>query len=467
MSILELAVRGGTVVTADGSSHRDLGIRGGKVVVVAAPGDLPVAERTIDATGSFVLPGIVDPHTHPGNFRSVCDDIPTETRSAAIGGVTTIISTVKAPRLTEGGEVGSVGSYLDGFEPVCRAIESGAHVDVAFSFVVMTPQHADEIPAYVEGCGVRSFKFFLLCPPTSEWGKRVGMPIFPDEGTVFKGFQACAATGSLAMVHAENRQITEALTAGSGAVLADAAAWEARFPAAFEASEIRKAAHFARMTGAPLYVVHVSSAEGLRAVEAERAAGAEVTAETCPQYTTLTLEDDGDRGALVKFNPPVRRRSDAAALWEGLASDRIQCTGSDHVPGLRGPHKQLDEGIGEALPGSPGVATLLPLLWTRGLEAGRFGLERLVAIASTNPAKAFGLYPRKGELAPGSDADLVVIDPGDRRAVRAGELHSWADWTAYEGMELSGWPSLTVLRGAVVARDGQPVGRPNGRYLPR
>ena len=467
MSTLDLALVGGTVATSDGVSRRDIGVRDGKVAVIAAPGQLPPAVETINLRDQYVLPGLVDPHTHPGNFRSVCDDIPPETRSAAVGGVTTIVATVKSPRLVASDQVESVGSYLDGFEAARESIESAAHVDVAFSFVIMTAQHAGEIPAYAEQCGVRSFKFFLLCPPISEWGRRVGMPVFPDEGTVFRGFQACAETGSLAMVHAENRQITEALAAAASADVSGVADWEARFPGMLEASEIRKAAVFSRLTGAPLYVVHVSSIEGLDAVDAARHEGTAVIAETCPQYTTLSIEDHGDLGARVKFNPPIRYRRDAAALWEGLASERIQCVGSDHVPGDSGRDKQLDQGVGRALPGSPGLATLLPLLWTHGVEPGRIGVQRLVAIACTNPAKAFGLYPRKGELAPGSDADMVVIDPGVRRTVRASDLHSWANWTAYEGMELAGWPTLTLLRGAVVARAGLPEGRASGRYLAR
>jgi dihydropyrimidinase len=357
-------------------------------------------------------------------------------------------------------------SYLDRFAYARRAADEQAHVDVGYSFIVMTLRHATEIPAYVRECGVTSFKFFLTNPPSTAWGARVGMPLFPDDGAAFVGFRNCAEAGALAMVHAENGQVIKAageLLAGGSTGLA---AWEARFPGMLEATEVRKAAGFARATGAHYYAVHVSSREGLAAADAARAEGTRLTAETCPQYLVLDLESSAERGPLAKFNPPVRHRADAEALWAALADGRIGAVGSDHVPNLRR-RKIPDGSIETAIAGSAGVATLLPLLWTHGVRTGRITPERLVELASTGPARTFGLWPAKGAIAPGADADLVVVDPETARPVDPAALASWADCSAYEGMSLVGWPTLTLLRGRVVAADGRPVGGPTGRYLPR
>jgi dihydropyrimidinase/dihydroorotase len=487
MATLDLAILGGQLVAPDGVRFADIGVIGQQIAAVAAPGHLPPARRTIDAAGDYVLPGLVDPHTHPGNFRPLSDDIASETRSAAAGGVTTMFGTVKAARMgfqtNEIARPEDVVSYLKVWEAGIKIASTLAHVDVAYSFIISTREQAQEIPEYVRECGVRSFKFFLTYPPTSEWGARVGMPLFPDEGTVFLGFRRCAETGSLAMVHAEHGQAIHAVGHELAAGKHGLEAWEAHFPGALEASEVRKAAYFARSVGVTYYGTHISSVEGLRAVEQQRQEGSSVIAETCPQYLVLNLEQHAERGALGKFNPPVRHRRDADALWNALGRGAIQCLGSDHVPNQRarklglslqhgqtGGHNSSISGDGSvehAIPASPGVATLLPLLWTHGVTAGRITPERLVELCCEAPARAFGVYPRKGTLMPGADADLVIVNARETRPVDPARLHSWADFSAYEGMELAGWPRLTLLRGQVVAENGEPVGTARGRYLAR
>jgi dihydropyrimidinase len=381
-----------------------------------------------------------------------------------------MLGTVKVTRMAadspEVTDQADAVSYLDRFAYALDSVARDAHVDVGFSFVVMTRQHAAEIPAYVRECGVTSFKFWLTNPPSTRWGARVGMPLFPDDGTVFLGFRRCAEVGALAMVHAENGQIIDVVGAELAAEEEGLRAWEARFPGVLEASEIRKAAGFARATGARYYAVHVSSNEGLAAVDAARRDSTDVVAETCPQYLALDLESAFDSGPLAKFNPPIRRRADADALWTALAAGAIDAVGSDHVPNLRA-HKIPDGSVESAIAGSAGVATLLPVLWTHGVATGRIAVERLAEIASAAPARAFGLYPRKGVIRPGSDADLVVVDPSARRTVDPAALASWADCSAYEGMELVGWPTMTILGGRLVAEGGRPVGEPTGTYLHR
>ena len=468
--MLDLAIAGGIAVFPEGPQLADIGIHGERIAVIAEPGRLPAATRVIAATGRFVLPGLVDPHTHPGNTRPLAADLASETRSAALGGVTTMLGTVKVPRFRSDSPAlttpADAISYLAAFPPIRRAVDSIAHVDVGFSFVVMTAEHATDIPRMVSDCGVLSFKFMVTYPPTTTWGARVGMPIFPDDGVIFAGFRACAAAGALAMVHAENAQVIEAIGAQLVAGRAGLAAWEARFPGYLEASEIRKAAGFAQAAGARCYIAHVTSREGMAAVELARNEGVDLWAETCPQYLALDLERDEARGLLAKFNPPVRRRADVDVLWAALASGRIAAVGSDHVPNPRS-LKMGDGTIEGATAASPGVATLLPLLWTFGVQAGRIRPEQLASVASEGPARLFGLFPRKGAIRPGADADLVVCDPATSRRVDPATLESAADYSAYEGIELVGWPTVTVLRGRVVAEGGRVVGPPRGRYLHR
>jgi len=469
--LLDTAVVNGTLVTPGGVYAADLGIADGKIAAVARPGELPPARETLDASGRHVFPGVVDPHTHPGNFRPLADDIRSETRSAAVGGVTTMLGTVKCMRMGYTmrplAEPEDAISYLDAFPDARRIADEEAHCDVGYSFIMMHEAHAAEIPACVRECGVTSFKFFLSYPTVSEWGKRVGMPLFPDEGTVFLGFRNAAATGALAMIHAENNlvgRVLEPELLASGRQ--DLGVWEAHFPGTLEASEIRKAAYFAGLVGCRLYPAHVSSAAGLAAVRAARADGVRITGETCPQYLVLDLEQEPERGLAIKFNPPVRARAEAEALWAAVADGTLSCLGSDHVPNLR-ERKIVPGNVWHTLPGSPGLATLLPLLLDRGVRAGRLTLEQVAAVCCEGPARAFDLYPRKGALQVGSDADLALVDLDLRRTVDAATLHGWSDFSAYEGMELVGWPTLTMLRGRVIMRDGVPVGPPTGRYLAR
>jgi dihydropyrimidinase len=351
-----------------------------------------------------------------------------------------------------------VCSYHDVFSLARAAVES-AHVDVGFSYIIMDDRHAREIPEYVERHGVRSFKFFVGNQGPSPWSGRVGMPTFGDDGVNYRGFREAASAGALAMVHAENQQVARVLQAELGRDPADLRTWSRHSPDWGEAEAIRRAAFFSAEVRGRLYAVHLTSGRG--AAEVARAKAERpgmVLGETCPQY--LVLHDRHSAGLLAKCTPPVRTREDNEALWQALADGTIDCVGTDHIHQSRA-RKMVGDDVWRTNAGVPGHETLLPLL----LSAGRLSLPLVAAVTSTNAARAFGLWPRKGAIAVGCDADLTLVDLGKRRRVSAGELVTSADFTPYEGMELRGWPVLALLRGQVIMQDSRPTGRATGRYL--
>lgn len=459
---LDLVVSGGTVVTPDGVAAFDIGVREGRITRLGAPGTLAGAE-IVEARGRHVFPGLIDPHTHPGNYRPFEQDIAEETRAAAAGGITALLGTVKCTRLgqpfREVTTPDDVCSYHDVFPLARKAMDELAHVDVGLSYVVMDARHAREIPEYAAQHGVRSFKFFVGNAGPGPWSGRVGMPAFGDDGVYFLGFRETGRIGALAMVHAENQQVARALQPELAARGSDLRAWALHSPGWAEAEVVGRCAMFAARTDATLYVVHMTSADAVHAVaraQAERPG--RVIGETCPQY--LVLHDRHPAGLLAKFHPPVHRPEDNDALWRGLADGTIDCVGTDHIPQPRA-RKVVERDVWKTTAGAPGHETLLPLL----LSSGRLSLPRIAAVTSANVARAFGLWPRKGAIAVGFDADLVLVDLGHRRVARAADFVTSADFTPYEGMELAGWPVMTILRGRVVMRDGRPVGPPTGRYL--
>lgn len=461
---VDLVVAGGTVVDPDGVYPADVGVTAGTILCLAAPGSLSGAE-VVDARGLHVFPGLIDPHTHPGNYRPFEQDIAEETRAAAAGGITTILGTVKCTRLGQPFRTVTtaedVCSYHDVFPLARKAMDTQAHVDVGLSYVIMDARHAREIPEYAAQHGVTSFKFFPGNAGPGPWSGRVGMPVFGDDGVQFRGFREAARVGALAMIHAENQQVARALQPELAAEAADLRAWALHSPGWGEAEAVGRAAAFAAQVGARMYVAHVTSAEGVAAVARARAERpGQVIGETCPQY--LVLHDRHPAGLLAKFIPPVHGREDNDALWRALANGVIDCMGTDHIPQPRA-QKLVEGDVWQCGAGGPGHETLLPLL----LSAGRLSLPRVAAVTSANTARVFGLWPRKGAVAVGFDADLTLVDLGRRRVVRAADFVTSGDFTPYEGMELTGWPVVTILRGRVIMKDGRPVGPPTGRYLER
>ncbi len=451
---LDLVVRGGTVVTAEGRQEASLGISEGRIAQI---GGAMTADREIDATGQVVTPGGVDPHVHLNverldpNEPDWVDDYTSGSEAALAGGVTT---------------VGNM-SYVLPWETIADRVRAEsvlvakqAIADVFLHAVILTPtsQILTEVTPAV-AAGQSSVKIFM-CFPSFEAGARQFTQIM----------RATGQAGGMTLIHCEDLATVECCTA----VLSERAHTamehfaESR-PVASESIAVERAIAMCRATGAPTYIVHVSSAAALAACVAARAEGLPLYVETRPLYLYLT-EDRyrGPDGPLYVAQPPLRAPADCQALWRGLADGTIDTLASDHAPWTRA--LKLDPKLDVAHP-RPGVAeldTMLPLFFTEAVTTQRLSLERFVALTSTNAARLFGLYPRKRTIAVGSDADLVIWETGGRRTIRDADLFSRAAHTVYAGRELRAWPRTTIRRGEVVFDGGRILGRPGGgQIVPR
>ena len=448
----DLFIRDARVVRPDALFDCGLVIREGRVVAVLAPGETASARRTLDAGERPVLPGLIDTHVHLGNAaQSFAADCATESRHAVTGGVTTLLPFVITRE-----------AYLDALPGLQRAVGEGL-VDMAFHAIIIREHQVDEIPRMAHEFGVRAFKTFMAYK-----GREIspsGIQGLGDD-TIFSVFQKVAAIpGGIAIVHCENMDVIELhqkpfVAAGRQ----DTAAWSEARPEFGELEAIRRMALFAEAAGVQLLVPHMGVGLGSEFLRQKQWGRGRVATETCPHY--LALDKDTDRGVQGKVNPPLRSRPHVEALWQRLTDGTIDVLGSDHCPYTR-TVKGTD--LWTARAGiTGGSAMILPVLLTEGLQRGRLSLPQIVALTSYNAARLFGLYPRKGALDVGSDADLVVVDPDREVKVDLTALNSVVDFSPYEGYLAHGWAATTVAGGEVVYDGGEIVtGRRRGRYLPR
>jgi dihydropyrimidinase len=447
-----LLVHDARLVYADGST-----IAGGLIcedgriaqVFEGAPPSGHGADEEIDADGRPLLPGLIDPHVQLYPLPDWAQ-YETEGGSAALGGVTTII---KMHRDLHGFTQETVDEEIAG-------AERRGYVDFAFHLALMSDAQVASVAEYAEAFRLSSFKLFMAYKGAE--GEPIGVQGL-DDGALLDAFRAIAAAGGVALVHCENQELAARALRNLGEQPGnDLAAFEASRPWLAEAEAIGRAIELAGVAGCPLYVVHVTSRQGLDVIARAKAAGHAVHAETEPHYLTETV--DSPAGLLAKVMPPIRRAEDNERLWRGIEEGLVETIGSDHVMAVR---ERKQGSLWNAQLGFAGVGSILPVLLSAGVHGRGLDLSRIAAITSTNAARIFGLE-RKGALLPGRDADFVVVDLERERTVSAEILGSRSDFSIYEGRRLRGWPALTVRRGEVLARDGELVASPGGgRYIAR
>jgi len=449
----DLLIKNAKIVNAWGTVEGWVATKDGVIVVIGGGLDTLEAHRVIDIQGKYVLPGLIEPHAHYGLHRPFELDVESETRSAAAGGVTTVLTSHI-----------NFESYLNMIDEDIRTVQERSLVDLSLNTFMFSPIHIEEMEQYVNK-GVSSFKYLMAYK--GEEGSRIGITGI-DDGYLLRGLEAAARVGypALSMIHAENIEISYELQnrlKKTGRV--DLGAWADSRPDYIEALDFYKAAQLAKLANTRLYIVHVSSAMTVQLIVEAKAQGIRVIAETCPHYLCFTR--DASFGILGKVNPAIKEQKDSDALWKGLADGTIECVGTDHSFHME-KQKRGEGDIWSALPGFPGTATLLPSLLSEGVNKGRLTLEQVAAITSYNTAKAFGMLPKKGMITVGSDADFTVVDLNLEQKVSPSILHSASDFSLFDGMVLKGWPTMTIVRGNVVFDSGKIIDEPTiGRFVAR
>ncbi len=452
-------ITNGTIVTADGSYQADVLVDGETIAQIGRDpaGGTVTADETIDATGKYVVPGGIDAHTHmelPFGGTFAKDTFETGSRAAAFGGTTTIIDFAVQPK----------GRALrEGLDTWLAKAEGHTVTDYAMHMIMSDVNDATlaEMDRLVDE-GVPSFKLFTAYPGV----------FLSDDGSIFRAMQQTAKNGGLIMMHAENGPVIDVVAKQ----LAESGKTDpyyhgvARY-AVFEGEATNRVIRLAEAAGAPVYIVHLSARDALAEVRAGRDRGSRVFAETCPQYLFLSLDDlgNGFEGAKFVCSPPLRPKDHWDELWTGLIKDDLQLVATDHCPFDFHGQKELGRGDFRKVPnGLPGVEDRVDLLHDGGVVGGRISKERWVEIVSAAPAKMFGLYPRKGTIAVGSDADILVYDPNRKRTISAATHHMDVDYSCYEGRVVQGASDIVMSRGTVIVRNGRFSGRPGyGRYLKR
>jgi dihydropyrimidinase len=442
----DLVIRGGRVVTDASDSVADIAIQGGKIAQI---GGAMSAAREIDATAKLVLPGGIDAHVHLSPTEEMlkgarwCDDFGSGTAAAVAGGVTAV-GNMTFPRTGE--------TMWDAIQRESADANAQAIVDVFLHPVLTDP--ATQPLADVERLaaeGVTTLKFF-----TSFGG------FATNPAPYLEGMRRARNAGALTLIHCEDHAImADALDRLMASGQSGIEHYPATRPVTAEAAATARIVNFAEETGAPTYIVHLSSAAALEEVRRGRARGVPLYVETRPLYLHLTEERFSEPdGAKYVGQPPLRTLDDRIAIWNGLAAGEVDTVCTDHAPWKMADKVWPGIDIATVRPGVADLDTMLPMLFSEGVVAGRISLQRFVAASSSNAAKLFGLFPRKGTIAIGTDADIAIWDPSLTKPVRAAEMATNADYSAYEGWEVTGWPVTTIHAGEIVYQDGKVLGKP-------
>ena len=444
---MTLLIKNGTIVTATDEYKGDVYVDGETISTIGTSLTMS-ADRTIDATGKYLFPGGIDVHTHmdmPFGGSQSSDDFETGTIAAAHGGTTTIVDFAIQYR----------GQTLHhAWETWMKKADGKAAIDYGFHMIIteLNDQVETEMDALVKG-GVTSFKLFMAYPGV----------FMLDDASIFKALLRTGKNGGTICMHAENGGVIDVLVKKALAEGKTAPKYHALTrPARAEAEATHRAIALAEIAGVPIYIVHLSAAEALEMVTEARDRGLPAYAETCPQYLFLSYdnyEEPGFNGAKYVMSPPLRPKDTQDRLWRGLAGNDLQAISTDHCPFCMKEQKELGTDDFSKIPnGAPGVETRMSLVYDGGVRTGKISLNRFVELTSTSPAKIFGLFPRKGTIAPGSDADIVVFDPNKKMTLGVKSLHMRVDYNPYEGREVTGVTDTVVSRVKVVIDDGKFVG---------
>jgi dihydropyrimidinase len=455
---VSILIKGGRIVTAADDYVGDVYIEGERIAMLGESLEVD-ADRVIDAAGKYVLPGLIDPHTHldmPFGGTVTIDDVTSGQISAAFGGTTCHVDFVIQPQ---------GATFAEALE-IWRAKAEGKQViDMGYHMAVTDLREGGTLEelARLPEQGVTSYKLFMAYKGA----------LMVDDETLFRTMEVAAETGALVMVHAENGDaihvlVEQALAAGNTAPHFHALTR----PPETEGEATNRAIQLARVAGAPLYVVHVSCKEAVEPIARAREAGWDVWGETCTQYFFVDytfLERPDFEGAKYVYTPPPRPKENQEVLWSAVRSDVLSAISTDHCAFLWDGQKTLGRDDFSKIPnGAPGLENRLHMIHEFGVRAGRISLNRMVELLAANPAKLFGLYPRKGTIAPGSDADIVVFDPEKRHLISAATHHSKSDYNLFEGTEVTGTPEVVLLRGHVLVESGELVAEPGiGQFVER
>jgi dihydroorotase len=444
---MTLIVTGGTIVGSQAMYLADIAIANGTIVAIGEPGTLQLqADETYDATGLYVLPGVIDGHVHfrdPG--LEYKEDFGSGSRSAVMGGVTTVIDMPNTLPTTSTPEL---------VEQKRQIAESKSYCDFGLLGLVVQENVDQLVP--MAHAGVVGYKCFL--------GETIGNIPAPDDGMLLEAFRQVKAAGLRIGFHAENNQIMQHLirklkAEGRTDPLAHV---EAR-PALAEVEAIQRMGLFAKHIGTKIHIFHLSSRDGLETIDEWRAKGVDITCETGAHYCFLSSEDMRTLGAMLRMNPPVREPGHGDALFQGLVDGRVNGIATDHSPHTK--EEKMHDDIWQAISGFAGVETSVRLFLTYGVNAGRMTLPQYVRASSAGPARAWGMYPRKGSIRVGSDGDLTILDLHQTGVIDAARMHGKNNHNPFEGHRTTGAAVATIVRGQIVMRDGELIGQPRGRLV--
>lgn len=453
---MDLLIKSGTIVTACDIYKADIGIENEKIALIGK--NIPRNNaKVIDAEGKYIFPGGIDVHTHfqlPMAGTVSSDDFENGTKAAAMGGITTVIDFANQ-------EKGK--SLIEGIEARRREADGKVAIDYSLHLCLtkweeINHKDLEKVIDY----GIPSFKMFMIYRDRG---------LMSEDSALFSALEFTVNSGAIISVHAESASVLDKLIenykkekdryGAYGHVLSR--------PNFIESEAIDRAIKWAEVTGGRLYIVHMSTGEGADAVKKAKDRGVNVFAETCPQY--LLLDDEvfkQENGHWYATCPQIKKKKDCERLWQGLKRGEIEVIGTDTCT-FTSSQKNLWEGDFTKIPyGLPGVETMVPLMYGKGYMEGKYSLNRLISIVSTNPAKLFGLYPQKGTIAAGSDGDLVIYDPQKEVTINHKNLQTNCDWSPYEGMKIKGYPETTISRGKIIVEKGKFVGdKGHGRFVKR